>query len=151
MKRAIFFTGLLGLVLSLTVQAQVAKKHEFELKKDIVFASPEGYDLTLDVYTPGTGKSSYPVLVIFHGGGWLMNTKAIMDEMSAYVASNAEYVVVNVNYRLLSAQNNTVTMNEIVEDVFGAVLWVKDNISSYKGNPKEVAVTGDSAGGHLTE
>lgn len=151
MKRAIFFIGLFGLILSLTVQAQVAKKHEFGLKKDIVFASPEGFDLTLDVYTPKTNKSSYPILMIIHGGGWLINNKSIMNQMSEYVASNSEYVVVNVNYRLLGDQNNTVTINEIVEDVFGAVLWIKDNIAQYKGDPKKVAVTGDSAGGHLTE
>lgn len=118
--------------------------------KDILFASPRGFDLTLDIYVPDTGKESYPVLVTWHGGGWLMNNKSIMDEMSEYVASNGEYIVCNLNYRLLSDLDNTVTMDEIVEDVFGGLLWVKENIAQYKGNPSKIAITGDSAGGHLT-
>lgn len=138
------------LTASISVNAQDTK-HAFKKAEDVVFASPEGFDLTMDIYTPETGKSAYPVLVIIHGGGWLINNKSIMDEMSAYVASHGEYVVCNINYRLLGDQDNTVTINEIVEDVFGAVLWVKDNIGEYKGNPAKVAVTGDSAGGHLTE
>ena len=59
-------------------------------------------------------------------------------------------VVANMNYRLLVDQNNTVKMNQIIEDVFGGLLWVKDHIAEYGGDPQRVAITGDSAGGHLT-
>lgn len=123
--------------------------HEVELVKDLRWASPKGFDLTMDIYTPQTGKASYPVVVFFHGGGWLINNKSIMSQSAAYLAQHGEYVVCNVNYRLLVDAGNTVKMNEIVEDVFGAVLWVKDHIRSYKGDPAKITVTGDSAGGHL--
>lgn len=134
-----------------SAEAQAPKKHDFKVSKEVKYASPGGFDLTMDIYTPATGKERYPVLVIIHGGGWLINNKSIMDEMSAYMASNGQYVVCNINYRLLGDQGNTVTVNQIVEDVFGAVLWVKDNIAQYGGNPNAIAVTGDSAGGHLAE
>jgi len=123
--------------------------HPVTVEKDILWASPNGFDLTMDIYTPDTDKENYPVLVIFHGGGWLINNKSIMDEMSQYVAEQGEYVVCNVNYRLLVDNGNTVTMNQIVEDAMGAVLWIKEHIEKYGGNPEKVAVTGDSAGGHL--
>lgn len=124
-------------------------EHSFKITEDVLWASPKGFDLTMDIYTPNTGKKSYPVIVIFHGGGWLINNKSIMKQAAEYLAINGEYVVCNVNYRLLGDLENTVTMNEIVEDAFGAVLWIKSNIKRYKGNAKKVIVTGDSAGGHL--
>ncbi|RZA04533.1 MAG: alpha/beta hydrolase [Moraxellaceae bacterium] len=127
-----------------------ANAHEFKVHKDILWASPKNFPLTADIYVPQTGKKNYPVLVIYHGGGWLINTNAIMNSMSEYIASHSDIIVANMNYRVMPSNNNTTTMNEIVEDVFGGVLWVKDNIAHYGGDPKRVAVTGDSAGGHLT-
>jgi len=121
----------------------------YAVAKDVLWASPDGFDLTMDIYTPTTGNAPRPVVVIFHGGGWLINDKSIMDQSSAYLATNSEYVICNVNYRLLADNDNTVTLNQIVEDAFGAVLWVKENIGSYQGDSSKVAVTGDSAGGHL--
>lgn len=116
---------------------------------DVVFATIDGFELKTDIYVPQTGKESYPVLVIWHGGGWLINDEKPMDAMSEYVASHGEYVVCNMNYRLLVDQGNTVTLNQMVEDVFGGLLWVKYNISGYSGDPNRIAITGDSAGGHL--
>ena len=57
--------------------------------------------------------------------------------------AEGEFVVANMNYRLLGDQNNTVTMNQIIEDVFGGLLWVKENIAQYSGDPTRVAITGD--------
>jgi acetyl esterase len=122
----------------------------YGLVNDVVWASPGGFDLTMDIYTPTSGKLAYPVVVMFHGGGWLINDKSIMDQAAAYLATNSDYVVCNVNYRLLSDNGNTVTLNEIVDDAFGAVLWVKSNIADFKGDSARVAVTGDSAGAHLS-
>ncbi|MEM9832161.1 MAG: alpha/beta hydrolase [Bacteroidota bacterium] len=124
-------------------------RHDYRVEKDVLWASPDGIELTMDIYTPNTGKESYPVIIMFHGGGWILNTNEIMDEPSAYLASQAEYVICNVNYRLLPQSNNTVKINKIVEDAFGAVLWVKHHIAEYQGDPKRIIVTGDSAGGHL--
>ena len=124
--------------------------NNYVLAKDVVWSSPKGMDLTLDIYTPKSSRSTNPVLIIFHGGGWLINDNSIMDQMSQYLATNTEYVICNVNYRLLSDLDNTVTLDEIVEDAFGAVLWIKDNIENYKGDKTKIAVTGDSAGAHLS-
>src|SRR5690606_41633006 len=121
----------------------------YTLHSDVLWAEPKGYSLTMDIYSPNNEQESYPVLIIYHGGGWLINDKSIMDQMSQYIASNANYVVCNVDYRLLTANDNTTKMNEIIEDAMGAVLWVKERIAQYKGNPNQIAVTGASAGGQL--
>ena len=132
-----------------TESPSVEESHEYEVTRDIEWAQPGGHSLTLDIYVPKTGKASYPVLVIFHGGGWLINDKSPMTSMSEYIAKNSEYVVCNVNYRLLVDGGNTIHMNQIIEDAMGAVLWVKDHIAAYKGDPAKLIITGDSAGGHL--
>lgn len=130
-------------------QKAKAPLHETKVYREIEWSSPEGFPLTMDIHVPQTGKESYPVLVIYHGGGWLVNDQSIMEEPSAYISGHGEYIVCNVNYRLLGDNNNTTRMNDIIEDVFGALLWIKENIADYGGNPNNVAVTGDSAGGHL--
>lgn len=127
-------------------QAEEAVK----IHKAIEFAKPDNFPLTLDIYVPQSGKKSYPVLVIYHGGGWLLNNNSIMHDLASTIARDGDMVVANMNYRLLADQNNSVTINQIVEDVFGGLLWVKDHIAQYSGDPSRVAITGDSAGGHLT-
>ena len=41
--------------------------------QDIVWASPKGFDLTLDIAVPQLADEPLPTLIIFHGGGWLLN------------------------------------------------------------------------------
>ena len=124
----------------------------YSLASDVLWSSPDGTALTMDIYTPkaAAGSGPAPVLVMFHGGGWLVNDKSIMRQSAAYLATHGRYVICNVNYRLLGDQGNTVTLDEIVEDAMGAVLWVQENIARFGGDPAQVAVTGDSAGGHLS-
>lgn len=140
---------IVNIIPALAQNAGSKKLHEFKVVQNIAWAKPDGISLTMDIYTPQTGKSNYPVYVIFHGGGWLINNESIMDEMSQYMAAHGEYVICNVNYRLLPQGGNSITMNQIVEDAMGALLWIKDNIGKYKGNADKIAVSGDSAGGHL--
>lgn len=128
---------------------QVLALNEVKLHQDIEWVKVKGFSLTTDIYSPQKAVKPLPVLVIFHGGGWLVNNKSIMKDMALYMASHADLVVVNMNYRLLGDNNNSTTINEIVEDALGAVLWVKDHIQNYGGDPAKIAVTGDSAGGHL--
>ncbi len=123
--------------------------HDFKMVKGVEWVRVGNIQLTMDIYIPTTRKSRYPVLVIYHGGGWLINSNAIMNEASQYIARHGEYIICNVNYRLLGDNNNMVTMNQIVEDAFGAILWIKEHINEYGGDPLQIGVTGDSAGGQL--
>lgn len=129
--------------------APVFAAHEIKHFRDIVWASPKGFDLTLDITVPETKTKAKPVLVIIHGGGWLLGSKSGMVDLADSIATRTDIITVNVNYRLLSDLNNTTTTDELIEDAMGTVLWVKDNIKRYGGDPDKLAVTGDSAGGHL--
>lgn len=152
---AITFTVLAICAAALTGCSESPERIEFndpqryKLTADVTWAAPRDFDLTLDIYTPREPAHALPVIVMFHGGGWLVNDKSIMRQSAAYLATRGRYVVCNVNYRLLGDQGNTVALNEIVEDAMGAVLWVKEHIAAYQGDPAKIIVTGDSAGAHL--
>ncbi|WP_224488254.1 alpha/beta hydrolase [Robertkochia flava] len=137
------------LFFSIAINAQEAATEKYKVTRDVLWATPGNTELHMDIYSPEENDNRLPVLIIYHGGGWLINTKSIMDEMSEYIAGTGKYVVCNVDYRLLTANNNTTPMNAIIEDAMGAVLWVKENIRDYGGDPEQIAVTGDSAGGQL--
>ncbi|UTF59911.1 alpha/beta hydrolase [Gilvimarinus sp. DA14] len=147
MKYAISLLMAWSLAYSTLATADTYKVKKYD---DIQWAEVAGKSLKLDIYTPETDQKALPVVVIYHGGGWLINDESVMDAMSQYLAEHGGYVVANMNYRLLPDNGNTTTMNEIVEDVFGGLLWVKAHIADYGGDPNRVAITGDSAGGHLT-
>lgn len=141
-----------NVLIALWVSCAVANAqslNHFDVKRNITWATPQNFPLTMDIYTPDAGQQRYPVVVIFHGGGWLIHQKEIMDSLSVYLVSHANYVVCNVNYRLLGDEANSIAINQCVEDALGAVLWVKENISAYRGDSTQIAVTGDSAGGQL--
>ena len=135
-------------LIAINAYAQNASIHSYKVAKDVEWAKPGGFSLTMDIYTPANGKTNYPVIVIYHGGGWLIYNKSIMSEMAQYLATHG-YVVCNVNYRLLGDHNNTTTMDQVIDDGLGALLWVKYHIKQYKGDLKKVCVTGDSSGGQL--
>lgn len=110
----------------------------------VPYAVADGETLTLDVSGPA-GEGPFPAVMIIHGGGWELHTCHVMEGMARYV-TNHGYVVFNVNYRV----RPDVPMEKIVEDCMGALLWVKEHAAEYKADPARIAVTGDSAGGHLT-
>jgi acetyl esterase/lipase len=110
---------------------------------NVQYAVVDGVKLTMDITAP-EGKGPFPCVVIIHGGGWELHTAHIMEGMAHYI-TNHGYVVFNINYRVLP----DVKLEQIVDDSMGSVIWVKEHAADYNGDPKKIAVTGDSAGGHL--
>ncbi len=87
-----------------------------------------------------------PVLLQVPGGGWAMGNKR--GQAHPLMSNLAEHgwVCVSINYRL-SPRN---TWPAHIVDVKRALAWVKANIESYGGDPDFIAITGGSAGGHLS-
>ena len=102
----------------------------------------------LDIYLPA-GEDAIkdaPVLLQVHGGAWSVGAKEhqgrpLMNQMAA-----KGWVCVAINYRLSPRD----AWPAHIVDVKRAVAWVRDNIADYGGDPDYLAITGGSAGGHLT-
>jgi len=105
--------------------------------------------LYLNVYTP-TDATGLPVLVWIHGGGLSIGAASQFDGTS--LAGYENIVVVIIQYRLgilgyLSTGDEHARGNWGFLDQLAALRWVQDNIASFGGNPLEVTIAGESAGG----
>nr|WP_067059705.1 alpha/beta hydrolase [Mucilaginibacter sp. L294] len=105
----------------------------------------DGGNIHLRVYTPKTGKAAYPVIVYYHGGGFVIANLDVYDASANVLADKTEAIVVSVAYRLAPEHKFPTAHN----DAFAAYKWVIANAASIKGDPKKIAVAGESAGGNL--
>jgi para-nitrobenzyl esterase len=113
--------------------------------------------LRLNVWTPALDGAKRPVMVFIHGGGYLWGSDADPLYDGGNLARRGDVVVVNFNYRMgalgyldLSAVGGDEFLdsgNLGVLDQVAALEWVQDNIANFGGDPANVTVFGESAGG----
>src|SRR4051794_3423619 len=118
--------------------------------------NPAGDDcLNLNVWTPDPGRSGLPVLVWIHGGAFYAGS-GIDDVYNGSRFARDGVVTVSLNYRL-GAQGFWNLADDFPEladsgnlgllDQVAALEWVQDNISAFGGDPSQVTIAGESAGG----
>ena len=111
--------------------------------EDRQIPGPAG-QIRVRVYTP-QGSAPFPVLVFFHGGGFVLGSVELYDEFCRELTNGANCIVVSVDYRLAPEHK----FPAAVEDCYAATKWVAENATSIDGDVNHVAVGGDSAGGNL--
>ena len=110
---------------------------------DSTIPGPAG-SLPVRIYTPH-GKGPFPVVVYFHGGGWVIADKNVYDGGARGIAKEATVVVVSVDYRLAPEAKFPAQH----EDALATYKWAVQNAASINGDPKRMAIAGESAGGNL--
>ena len=108
-------------------------------------------ELKYDAYIPD-GAKKLPGIVIIHGGGWQMNCEDVMLGLARELSRDGKYVVFSIDYRwngTADGDKEPNTMVDLIEDCYGAILHIQEHAADYGLDPKRLAVTGDSAGGHL--
>ena len=104
---------------------------------------PDG-DVPVRIYTPeGTGP--FPILVWYHGGGWVIGDLESADPTARHLCKGAGCVVVSVDYRLAPETK----FPGPAEDCYAATVWSVNNAASLNADASRLAVGGDSAGGNL--
>lgn len=94
---------------------------------------------------PEEHAGDHPVVVYFHGGGWVIANLDTYDASCRALCNTLDAVVVSVAYR----QAPEHPFPAATEDAYFALQWVLQNASSLHGNPAQVLVAGESAGGNL--
>ena len=105
--------------------------------------TPEG--LIARVYTPEKGSAPYPVIVYYHGGGWVIAGPGTYESSAVALAEKTGAVVVSVAYR----QAPEYPFPTAHEDAFATYQWARDSAAVINGDPERVATAGESAGGNL--
>jgi acetyl esterase/lipase len=106
-----------------------------------------GGDIAVRVYRrPGpAGSGTRPLIVYFHGGGFVLGELRMGDWLCSQVARNVGAVVVSVDYRLAPRHR----FPAAVDDCYAAVLWAAEN-AGLLGAGGPIGIMGESAGGNLS-
>lgn len=125
---------------------KLAPKEQIFRSSDRVLPGP-GSELPIRIYQPREGKpgEQLPVLVWFHGGGFVIGDLDTHDSACRMLANQADCLVVAVDYRLAPEFK----FPAAVEDSMAALRWVALHARELGGDPGRIAVGGDSAGGNL--
>ncbi|MEL1244137.1 alpha/beta hydrolase [Flavobacterium sp. DGU11] len=100
---------------------------------------------TLDLFLPKVVSEKIPVVIMIHGGAWMMGGKEYTDKRAKDLRDRG-FVVANIDYRYVS---ETVHCKELLEDVDSAVDYVQKEGKKYGYTTKQVHMAGISAGAHL--
>lgn len=111
--------------------------------RDITIPGAAG-SLPATVYTPA-GTGPFPVVLYFHGGGWVIADRKVYDGGARGLSKQANAVVISVDYRRAPESKFPAAH----DDAFAAYRWLTTNATSVNGDPKRLALAGESAGGNL--
>ena len=121
-------------------------KPDIEVIRDINY-QPGGIRNQLDIYRPKViPPEGCPVLLQIHGGAWMVGKKGSQGMALMKLLASSGWICVDANYRL----SPNVGMPVHIQDCKAALCWIRKNGADYGMDTSFVAVTGGSAGGHLS-
>ena len=113
------------------------------LIEDVAYGREDGVELRLDILQP-LRAGLHPVLIYLHGGAFAIGSKRTHRALAAAYAARG-YLVCNVDYRLAPQY----PFPAALADTCAAWLWAADQIGVYGGDPRRMALAGESAGANL--
>ena len=107
----------------------------------------QGPRQTLDLIVPrAVSAAPMPILIHVPGGAWVTGKKNQQAKPLLNHLAARGWLCVDINYRLGPRHN----VPDMIEDVLRAVAWVRAHAAEHGGDPARIAITGGSAGGHLS-
>jgi acetyl esterase len=124
------------------VPAPVAEVAKVE---DRTIAGPDGNDIPIRIYWPSDDGEPRPVVVFFHGGGWVIGGIDSHDGTVRSLTNLSGAIFVSIEYRLAPEAR----FPAAPEDCYAATVWAAENAAGFGGDASRLAVAGDSAGANL--
>ena len=119
-------------------------KHPYETM-DVQISGEGGHTIPLRFFFPDEIDGRYPILLFFHGGGWVLGNIDSYSRTCALMAHLTGHQVISVDYRLAPEY----PFPAALEDCYSAARMVLDNAGLCGASPDDVTLIGDSAGGNL--
>lgn len=116
------------------------------VETDIVFASPGGRDLHLDLFAPESGTGPLPAILFIQGSGYNGNNKASFWREAAYFATRG-FIGISIEHRGIGPDG--ATWPSILADGRAGLEWMRSSGTGYGVDPERIALVGQSSGGHL--
>src|SRR5450830_738953 len=122
------------------------KSTEPEAVGSVVDKSIDGIkgSIAIRIYTP-KGKGPFPVIVYYHGGGWVIADLDVYDASPRAMVNAVNAIVISSHYR----QGPENKFPAAHDDAFSAYKWAVEHAKDFDGDPSRIAVMGESAGGNL--
>ena len=112
--------------------------------KDVTYPAGAGSQKAR-VYTPAGAKGPLPVVLYIHGGGWVIADIDVYDSSPRALAKAANAIVVSIEYRHAPEAKFPAAH----DDANAAYQWIAANAAKWGGDPKKIAIVGESAGGNM--
>jgi acetyl esterase/lipase len=150
--RRIFVFALL--IISVNTFAQTLGIKDFTYKKveypagysaqlNVVYTTVKDWQGRMDIYLPSKGKSTTPVVINIHGGGWNHGVKESQTDFNSFFKKG--FAVANIEYRL----TGQATAPAAIEDTRCALIYLIKNAKALNINVNKIVIMGSSAGAHL--
>lgn len=111
---------------------------------DVVFGTGGDRDLRCNIYRPPQQSTGRPAVLLVHGGGWVRGDRSQLHGYGILLGRHG-YVCVATEYRLATESHWPAQLH----DVKAALRWMRANAGHLGIDPQKIAVSGNSAGGHL--
>ncbi|CEJ96210.1 Lipase [Caballeronia glathei] len=125
-------------------QAQPVTKQPAKIEDRVISAGPTGH-ISIRIVRPEHAKGTLPVVMYFHGGGWVLGDKNTHDRLVREIANGAQAAVVFVDYDRSPETKYPVP----IEEAYAATRYVADHAQEFGVDASRMAVAGDSVGGNM--
>lgn len=119
---------------------------QVEKVENMILPGPHG-DIPVRLYRPLNAPKDklLPMLVFFHGGGWVIGSIKTHDRVCRYLANASGALVISVDYRLAPEHKFPIG----IEDCMAATTWAASHAAKIGGDARRLSVGGDSAGANI--
>ncbi|CCB89323.1 alpha/beta hydrolase fold domain-containing protein [Simkania negevensis] len=127
------------------MQSGFTDKLRVDTEDKTIPVGPNG-QVSIKIFRPQGNKQALPVLMYFHGAGWVMGSHNTFDHLARLLAIKAKIAVVFVNYSLSPEAQFPIA----IEEAYAATQYISEHGKQFNLDSSRIAIGGDSVGGNMT-